>query len=270
MKGLIIKDYYCMKKTMKLIVLVSLATIFLAVLFSLSARYGNVAKSIAYTASELKDNNKIPQEQFYFIYRYVIWIVLFIPMAFIGNILDCFSEDKRADFAKYLFSYPVKSTEMVGARYISCMIYALVGMIASTIAAIGVSMASDQLRLEELLHIICTFAGVMIIFVAIAMPFVYGLGADKKDVIQVGAFIVLVIIMGLKVKTMANNYSSKLAYIKDSSARGNKVFIAILKDINQFLSTKGIWVLLVAIIIYTTSYAVSVAIINKKRGDAVC
>lgn len=130
MRGLIKKDFYCLRKSMKLILLVALGTIYLAVTFTLSARYGNVAKNIsetAETAARARAEELLTEEEFYSIYTYVIWVVLLLPLALMGNVVDCFREDRRAGFGKFCFSLPAREKQIAGARYLSCLLYSCWG-----------------------------------------------------------------------------------------------------------------------------------------------
>lgn len=258
MKGLIIKDYYCMKKTIRMIALVSVITIFLAIMFTLSTKYGNVAKGIAKTAEKMAGNDSmIPEEVFLSVYRYVIWIVLLIPMAYIANVIDCFEEDSRAGFAKVLFSMPVSTKEIVGARYLSVLLYAFVGCVVSLIAAGCVSLASDYLQFIYMVSVIFTFLGSLLFFVAGQMMFLYWLGVKYKEFIFIGEGVAVVIILFPWIKSWWQGVQ-KIA--------GVDAMTVILDSFNDFLTTKGIYIFLTAIVAYAISYICSVQIVKKRRG----
>lgn len=273
MRGLIKKDFYCLKKFMKLILLVSLGTIYLAVLFTLSARYGNVAKSIsetAVTAAQARAEELLTEEEFYAIYTYVIWVILLLPLALMGNIVDCFREDRRAGFGKLCFSLPAREKQIAGARYISCLLYALLGIIASVTSALSVSLASDRLQFPELLSVVFTFASILLMFVSVVMPLTYLLGADRLDVIQVGtvgAFLAALAI--LNIPTLKKIGEEIVAAEGGQGGGDMSTFNELIDRLREFLTTKGLFVFLAAALFFLVSYFCSVAILKTKGGRAI-
>ena len=90
-------------------------------------------------------------EEVYDMFRLGVWLVLLIPMAYVGNVIDCFKADRSADFGKQLFSMPVKPGQIVGARYLTCLLYAGLSFVGSFLTAVCVSCATDKYPLSELL-----------------------------------------------------------------------------------------------------------------------
>ena len=80
MRGLITKDMYCLKKNLKIFFSVTIGIMVLSVLFIISSKYGNVARGMAQMQREEKFGNKMVVS----IYQGVIWLTLFIIIAFIG------------------------------------------------------------------------------------------------------------------------------------------------------------------------------------------
>ncbi len=266
MRGLILKDYYCMRKSLVMIALVSAGIIFLAFMFTLSTKYGNVARMIAEPGAAETENEMMTEEEFYAFYRYVIWIVLFIPMAFMANVTDCFREDKRAGFSKVLFSLPMREYHFAGARYISCLLYGLVGITASCIAAAGVCAASDRLVLTELLSVVFTFAGVMLIFVSLVMPLVYVFGAERADLIQAAVFFA-----GAAGLFGGCYYfeGDKLAMARATEDESMEAMTGLLNEANRLLTTKGGLVFGIGVEVFCLSFLCAVSIIRTKRGRAI-
>lgn len=273
MRGLVKKDFYCLKKSMKLILLVSLGTIYLAVLFTLSARYGNVAKNVsgtAETAARARAEELLTEEEFYAIYTYVIWVILFLPLALMGNIVDCFREDRRAGFGKFCFSLPAREKQIAGARYLSCLLYALLGIVASVTAALSVSLASDRLRFPELLSVIFTFASILLTFVSVVMPLTYLFGADKLDLIQVGTFGAFLAALAILNVPTLKKIGEEIAVAEGGQGGGDlSTFHELIDRLREFLTTKGLFVFLAAALLFLVSYLCSVAILKKKGGRAI-
>ncbi len=264
MKGLLIKDCYCLKRTVRLLIPVSLGTLFLAVLFTLSARYGNVAHAIAATKEEALREGLFTEAEFYYAYRYVIWCVLFIPMAFTANVPDCFCEDHRSGFSKMLFSLPVTPARIAGARYLSCLLYTLIGTVSSAAAAACVSRASDRLSCAELLSVVFTFSGVMTLFLAVVMPLIYLLGAEKKDLIMISAAVAAVAAVFVCIRG-AMPAPSGLPQEQDALF----LLTFALGRINRFLTSKGLPLFLAAMLFLAASCLSCVLIIRRRREKAV-
>lgn len=268
MRGLILKDFYCLKKSYKLILLVSLGTIYLAVMFTLSARYGNVSKVVAETAEQAKAENLLTEEAFYSMYRYVIWVVLFLPLAFMGNVVDCFREDRQAGFGKLLFSLPAREKQIAGARYMSCVLYALMGILASVTAAFGVSLASDRLKFPELLSVVFTFSSILLMFVSVVMPLTYLLGVDKLDLIQVGTFVAFVTVLITVNLPAVKKIAAEIAAAENGQESSDTI-TELMNRANEFLTTKGTFVFLAGVLFFLVSYVCSVAILKAKGGRSI-
>lgn len=256
MKGLICKDYYCLKKEIHMFFGITIGVIVMAVLFTLSSKYGNVAKSVA----EMSKEDPLGEELFYQLYRTAIWLVLFIPMAFTGNVVDCFKADKEAGFSKTLFSLPIKPAYIVGSRYIACMLFAVVGFIGSAVAAFCVSQATDQFTFSGLLSVVLTFGAILTADMGIVMMLLYGLGTEKADIIQSVPIIVAIVIM--------------IVYVYGSLGKvpQDEVDAWVLKmgeNVNDFLNQNGVLFALAALVILGITYFISVKIVEKRRGKAV-
>lgn len=272
MRGLIKKDFYCMRKSMKLILLVALGTIYLAVTFTLSARYGNVAKNIsetAETAARARAEELLTEEEFYSIYTYVIWVVLLLPLALMGNVVDCFREDRRAGFGKFCFSLPAREKQIAGARYLSCLLYALLGIVASVTAALSVSLASDRLRFSELLSVVFAFGSILLVFVSVVMPLTYLLGADKLDLIQVGTFGAFLAALAIVNVPTLKKIGEEVAAAGNGQKGDMSTFTQMIDRLREFLTTKGPFVFLAAALFFLVSYFCSVAILKAKGGRAI-
>lgn len=259
MKGLILKDYYCLKKSIPMLFMVSFGTIFLSVLFLLSCKYGNIADYIVRTPEEIINGEQMLEEDFYGMLRMAIWLVLLIPMAYTANVFDCFKADKEADFSKFLFSLPVREWQMAGARYLACFLYIGVGISAAVITAICTAMTSDYMVLSELLSVVVIFAGVMLSAMAVMMPLAYLVGRKTAGYIALGIGVALYLLCAVCL-LMSGDASVEylLANLQDIK---NKVI--------NFVTTKGVVVFGIALATFGVSYLCSVLIIKKRRGRAI-
>lgn len=189
MTGLIRKDLYCLRKNLKIFFGVTIGVIVIAVLFILSSRFGNVAKGI----EEMKVENDMGEEIFYSLFQIAIWLVLLIPVSFLSMIVECFKEDKKAGFGKYLFTLPLRESQMVAGRYASCMLFAVVGLMGSFLAAFFVSLVSDFFSFAKLSGYVLCFSAALLVYMSLVMFLLYLFGAQKADLIQCVPFVILLI-----------------------------------------------------------------------------
>lgn len=254
MTGLIYKDAICLRKNLKMFIGVGFGVVALAVMFALSCKMGNISEGLkTYNAEDSMD-----KEMLIGVINMTMHVVLFIPMAFMGNIIDCFKEDRKAGFSNSLFSMPLNYKEIVGARYVSMMIYFVMGFIFSLITAIGVSMSSDRVKFDEMLSTTLFFAGIMTVYMGIVIPCVYAFGSDKSDLICAAPFGAVLI--------------GAIAYVsvnEDKIPEDETGLLKILNDFMDLLTKKGYVVIAAAMVVLIASYFSSVLIIKKKKGCGI-
>ena len=92
-----------------------------------------------------------------------------------------------------MHSMPVSDLQIVGSRYLSCILFAAVSVLGSLLAAIPVSVASDAFTFKGLVGPIVFFCSVLLIYMSIVMFCIYLIGSEKADLIQCIPFIVLLV-----------------------------------------------------------------------------
>lgn len=253
MRGLVLKDFICLKKNLKMFTFVTLGVIAIAVMFILSSRFGNIAHGLNnYDSTDTMDKDILIS-----MIELSMHFILVIPMAFVGNIIDCFIEDRKAEFYKNLLCMPLNNYEIVGARYISLALYVLVGLLCSGLAAFCMCICSDTLVFKEMFSVVLFIGGLFIIDAAFGITCIYGLGARWGRiacVIPIVVFFVIGIFMGDKAM-------QKYEHLPDET------YIMILFDkIKNLLTDNGVIVVMTALAVLVCSYFVSVVILKKKRG----
>lgn len=256
MKGLIIRDLYCLKKSIKLLLAVTAGVILLAVLFVLSSKYGNVASGVV----SMRAEDPEAAEQMFGMFEVGIWVILAVPLAFIANVTDCFKEDHRADFQKFLFTMPVKYSAVVGSRYITCLIFAVVSYIGSMSAAFFVSLASDSYKFSELASIVSVVAAVFVVYAAIVLLLMYILGGSRADLVQIIPFVAIgVVVYAIFVRKMLSMDDAQLDAVMAN-------FRGMLDKVKSTTTNYGVICLFVALLILGLSYVLSVNVMNHKKG----
>lgn len=257
MKGLLIKDYYCLKKSLKSFLGLTIGVIIIGIMFAISMEHGNMAIAAAGTAVEAG----VDEATVFDMFRIAVWLVIIIPMAFVGNVVDCSKADMRADFGKQLFSLPVTSGQIVGARYLACIIYALVSFVGATITALCISGASRQYPFSELMSVAVLFGSVMISYLCIVMCLIYLLGVKYADYIQSAPILIVMIVAVVfsNVKMM-NMEEEELTALMEN----------IWETVKSFITQNVSIFLLVAVVTLVVTYFASVWIVEKRRGKAIC
>ncbi|MGN0374414.1 MAG: ABC-2 transporter permease [Butyrivibrio sp.] len=251
MKGLIYKDFLCLRNNLKANIAVTAGVIALAVMFVISSRCGNMADII----NNMNGEDSMSKDLFLRVSRMAICIVLLIPMAFAGNVVDCFKEDKRAGFYNTLLGMPVNNKEIIGARYLSLLLYTFTGFICSLIAALSICLASDEYIFGEMVSVVLTFGGVLVIYMSIIMPLLYLFGTDRADIIYSAPIVIIIIAAVVYANT------------KKVSALSEAVIINKIDSFINFISHKGGLLMGGAILCLICAYFISVKIIDVKRGQ---
>ena len=248
MTGLIRKDMYCLRKILKMFFLVTAGVITLSVLLIISARYGNIASAI----QEMKEENGMGEEAFYYFFQLPIWLTLFIPMAFLSMIVECFKEDQKAGFSKTMLCLPLTDAQIVGSRYLSCLLFTMLGLAGSFVAAFFVSLASDVFRLQKLMGYIFCFSGGLLVYMSFVMFMIYFLGAEKADLIQCVPFLLLLV--------------AAIVVVKRKFSTISQANVKFIDSVSEFMTEKSWLIFLIALGSMALSFWGSCAVMKKRKG----
>lgn len=254
MTGLIKKDMYCLKKNITEFLVVTTSVIVIAILFIISARCGNVAKAVA----EMKVENGLSEEAFYSFFKATIWLVLLIPVCYVSTIIECFKEDRKAGFFKYMVSLPLSNEKIVGSRYISCLLFFIVSVGSSLLASLFVSLATDAYPFGELAGYVLMFAAVLLIYMSIVLFLLYFLGVEKADLIQSAPFVILLM-------------AAFVFIYKKWSAMGDVeldgFIVQLAGDASNFMTEKGGICFLIALGCMVFSFFGSYCVLKQRKGN---
>jgi len=256
MSGLIKKDMYCLKKNLLMFLLVTVGVIVLSVMFIISAQSGNVAQGISQMKAE---NDGMSEADFYGMFQIAVWATLLIPIAFVGMIAECFKEDRKAGFYRYMMTMPLNEAKLVGSRYISLLMFMATGIAGSCIAALFVSLVSDYFEPVKLFGIILTFAAVMLVYMSIVMLLFYIFGTERADFIQCAPFIAA---LAAVIAALAGKINSVPKNQLDDGYFGG--FIEKLSDI---MARNGVLFMGLAIVCAVVSYLLSCKMLKQRRGN---
>lgn len=245
MIGFVIKDMCILKKGLRQFLFVTIGVMILGVLFVLSARYGNVADLLEGMREE-----PFARE---FVFVETVWVVLSLPLAFVSIVVGCFRQDTAAGFLKVRHSLPVSCVEVVGARYITMVLLALIGLAGSLFAGFMVSLTSDFYSYP----VICQFAvgicSVMFLYNVAVFPLYYYFEGKRPDTILVMPLLAV--------------YFYCMYYVIFGDGVWEDEFIfRILKKVSQWLTEDTFLLSALAVAGGGVSFAVSCLIERKKGG----
>lgn len=188
MKGLIIKDLFCLRKQLRLFTFTVIGTFTLAIMFILSYNFGNIGTAFA----QMQTEGEIGSADALGMVRLAMLLLLFIPMAFTGNVTDLFLDDWNASFAKLASAFPVSLKKRVAARYIAGLGFTLTGFVLSLILTVILSCLTEVIALKEYVTYLFGFAGILMIYLSLVIALEYLLGAQRSGVITILPFVGIV------------------------------------------------------------------------------
>ncbi len=202
MRGLYYKDMCCLKKLLRTMIPVCIATLIFALLVVLSIRYGNMGRMLSGEVEEAINEENAPVILFY-----IIGISLLIPMGFFVDALRCFEMDEQAGFEKVVRTLPVKAADAVTARYLIYLTFGAISMGSSLLSAAIVAASAgavgiEELSMKNLTQLILAIAAVLLLFCGIQIPLFYALGKKKGTVASLILFLVPVGLLYLKFITL--------------------------------------------------------------------
>ena len=254
MRGLYYKDMCCLKKLLRTMIPVCIATLVFALLVVLSIRYGNMGRMLSGEVEEAINEENAPVILFY-----IIGICLLIPMGFFVDALQCFEMDEQAGFEKVVRTLPVKAADVVTARYLIYLTFGAISMgssflSAAIVAASAGAVGIEELSMKNLTQLILVIAAVLLLFCGIQIPFFYALGKKKGTVASLILFLVPVGLLYLKFITLLDALPGMelFRYLMEKFREGRNI-------VSRYLWAEVVGMML----FYVISYGLSVRFYRK-------
>lgn len=244
MKGLILKDFYCLRVSVKTVICVSAFSLFLCIMCILSIQYGNLAKlpeEIAKEGVDMADAGVL--------WRMLLSALIFLPTSLIGNGIQCFQEDKRAGFGKVEASLPLSAAVIVTARFGSIFLFGGVTFGISAFLALVSGVLSPDFTVSELIGFNITLAGVFLATVAVTAFMMYV--ADSKWVEML-----------LALPVFAAVFAMNFCVVKSGEGMETLIF----EEIIRFVESKSRLVAVLGICVAVCAYIGSILVVRRKRG----
>lgn len=252
MKGLVIKDLYCLKKEIRLFLGTTIGSTIVSVLFLLSARYGNIADALA----DIQKTEMIGSDMLLSLSDMLALVVIYLPIALAASIVECFKEDSKAGFSKVTLSMPVSYKKIVGSRYITCMLFFGACFLSTTFCNLLVTSVSDTLKFIAVLKGTFCACAIFMIYMSFIMFLLYLFGTKRADIIQTVP-ILLVFFVGVIC------FAEKIEAQTEVDEFGSMIEMVNLGK--EFMEKQGVKVFIVALLCMCVSYFLSVKILENKR-----
>lgn len=160
MKGLILKDLYCLRTRMMAYVLTLVAALAIGILISLSSEYGNMRPDAIMGADGTVSEDDVAAYKIMLGGATFLAILLPLGVGFDG--IMTFSMDEKANFNDVLRTMPVRPVEIVLARFGTAYGFLLTGYVSSILIALLISPVVKVFTLSEMIHagtvMTCAFA----------------------------------------------------------------------------------------------------------------
>lgn len=253
MKGLLIKDFFCLKKQLINYIFVIVGVIVISILFVLSCNFGNIHEGFA----GLVDSGQGTEENVIQITSVSLLMFMLIPLACTGDITNLITDDENASFYKVASALPVSIAKRVACRFLTGYLFIATGVVVDFIMTVILSSLTDIISFGKFCGVTLTFASIMMMYVSLFILLVYFLGKGKTTYASVS-----VIVFGAVLYVLAH-FDRLKAWIIDSDDRA---LSDIYSRTTEFMFHKSYMMLIAAMIISGAAYVAAVHIAGRKRG----
>ncbi len=249
MKGLIIKDIYCLRKQLTTYGFIIFGVAAVAIMFVLSERYGNLRETVSGMQEAGFDIAAVV--------KIAVMFFMLLPLVCTGQIGDLFNYDKKASFYKTAASLPVSTEKRVLSKFLTALLFLAAGLAVDIAMAAVISSVSDILLFSKCAGTLVSISACVMTVTSIIIMLDYaGVKPDYAPFFPIGAgFILFVIVKFRDIKSLLLNddFGSFSAFFH--------------KLINAFECKSYIFAI-VAVAVAAVSYFVSVYIAKQKKGVA--
>lgn len=253
MKGLLIKDFFCLKKQLINYIFVIVGVVVISILFVLSCNFGNIHAEFA----GLVDSGQGTEENVMQITSVSLLLFMLIPLACTGDITNLITDDENASFYKVASALPVSIAKRVASRFLTGYLFIATGMVVDLVMTVILSSLTDIISFGKFCGVIVTFASIMMMYVSLFILLVYFLGKGKTTYASVS-----VIVFGAVLYVLTHLDRFK-AFILDSD---DHALSDIYSRTTEFMFHKSYMMFIAAIIISGAAYVAAVHIAGRKRG----
>lgn len=191
MKGLIIKDFYSLKKQIEAFAFIITGVFGVAVMFALSESFGNLKTAVSEMAKDGLDITTVV--------KISVMLFLVLPLVCTGNIADLFTYDRTASFYKTAASMPLTAGKRVMSKFITSFIFLSIGAAVDIAMAAVMASVSDIIVFSKCAGVLFSISACMIIYMSIVITLCYGgVSAANATFIPIISFVALFVVIKLR------------------------------------------------------------------------
>lgn len=180
MKGLIIKDFYCLKKQIETLAFILTGIAAVAVMTVLSERFGNLSRAVSESTEIVS------------IFRISVMLFLILPVICVADISSLFIYDKAASFYKTAASSPLGTEKRVLSKFITALLFLTAGIATDLIMAAVMAGVSDMIAFKECAGAMISIAACVTVYTSLVITLNYaGLTPLYSSVLPIAAGAVL-------------------------------------------------------------------------------
>lgn len=255
MKGLLIKDFFCLKKQLINYGFIIVGVIVISIMFVLSYNFGNIHAGF----TEMIDSGESTETGITMFAVNALLLFMLIPIACTGDITNLFVDDENASFYKVASALPISIGRRVACRYIAGYLFIAIGVVVDLMMSVLLSSLTSVVSLGKFCGVIVTFASVMMMYISLFILLVYILGKGKTTYAN------LIPLLSGIVVYVCPNYSRLRAFLIDND---DNALMEVYHRTTEFMFHRSYILLIVAMIISGGAYFMTVRIAERKRGVA--
>lgn len=255
MRGLLIKDFFCLKKQLTNYVFIIVGVIVISILYVLSYNFGNIHAGMI----EMVDSGQGTAADVTQLASVALLFSMLIPIACTGDITNVITADENASFYKIAAALPVSIGKRVACRFITGYLFIAIGVAVDFIMTIVLSALTNIISFGKFCGVIVSFASIMLMYVSLFILFVYLL--EKGSNIYANLILLL---MGILIYAVAN-FDKLKAFLLGSDDNALSV---LYNQATEFMFHKSYILFIAAIIVSGGTYFAAVYIAGRKRGVA--
>lgn len=254
MRGLIIKDMMSFRKRLVMVVFVTVAVVILAVMFSISARTGNLYDMIVPGPDTTEQEAATARD----VFSYVFMMLMLLPMSAFGDtVKNMLFEDRLSGFTSVASVTPLTIGQRILSKIICfCGLY-LAGAVLSIVISSLVSLFTDLVTFRQLFSIVIIGLSVCLIYTFLLFDIGIVFNASEMYSETFALLIILLVLFGLNIKNI-------ISLIK-AGDNFPDVILEQAKSVITLISDKSYMFFIIAFVFGVISYFVTVAAATKKR-----
>lgn len=255
MRGLLIKDFFCLKKQLRNYGFVIAGVMVISVMFVLSYNYGNIRTGFA----RMVESGQSTEADILQITGFALLLFMLIPIACTADLSNLFTDDENAAFYKVAAAFPVSIGKRVACRFITGYLFIAIGVAIDLIMTVILSVLTDIVSFGEFCGVILTFASLMLMYISLFILSAYLLGSGR-----IAYAYMIPLLIGGAVCVFAG-----FGRLKDFITGVNEHALLDLYDqVVGFMFHRSYILLAVAVIVSGGAYFAAVRLAGRRRGVA--